>query len=131
MVIGKYKLKPQIHTTTEWVMLERPIVLKVGKDEEQTESSYVSSRNVIGTTALQNCLAIANVKHTPTVWPKHFITGSIPTGNKCNVHKNICTKMFPVALLVTVQIWKPPKCFSIDYNIIMYSCFVLSNIAIQ
>lgn len=86
MVIGKHKLKPQVHTATEWVMLERPIVLKVGKDEEQTESSYVASRNVIGTTALQNCLAIANVKHTPTIWPKHFITGNIPKGNKCNVH---------------------------------------------
>lgn len=91
--------------------------------------AYVASGNVIGTTALQNCLAVANnVKHTP-VWPKNFIIGHKPKGNKCNAHKSICTGMFLVALFVTAQTWKLPKCSSIGYDFIRFSCFVLSNIA--
>ena len=99
--------------------------------EEQTELSYIASGNVISMTTFQNYLAIANnVQHTLTIWPNTFITVNVPKGSKCGFHKNIFTGMFLVALFVTAQAWKPPKCYLIGYNVIMFSRYILSNIAV-
>ena len=90
-----------------------------------TELSFIAGRMQNGTAPLEDSLAVSQkIQHPLTTQSCNRAPQYLPKRVKGYVHTKICTQIFITALLVTIKIWKQPRCPSIGKRInkLTHSC---------
>ena len=114
---GKYKSKPQWDTTlhlSEWLTLTTQATIHVGKDVEKEDLFCTAGGNVVQPLWETVWRFLKKLKIELLYDPAIALLGIYPRDTGVLFRRDTCTPMFIATLSTIAQVWKEPKCASMD-----------------